>query len=72
MQRSVVGPPDMPAEALAYYVKVFEKVHNSAKWKAHAKKKALFRDFLTGSELQSFFLKERTKHKGLLKRAGEL
>lgn len=72
MQRSVIGPPNMPAEAVKYYVKVFTKVHNSAQWKAHAKKKALFRDFLTGSKLQKFFLEERTKHKALLKRTGEL
>lgn len=72
MQRSVIGPPNMPAEAVKYYVNVFTKVHNSAQWKKHAKKKALFRDFLTGSKLQEFFLEERTKHKGLLKRTGEL
>ena len=72
MQRSVIGPPDMPAEAVAYYVNVFNKVNNSAQWKAHAKKKALFRRFLTGSKLQSFFLEERVKHRELLKKTGEL
>jgi tripartite-type tricarboxylate transporter receptor subunit TctC len=72
MQRSVIGPPNMPAEAVAYYVGVFTKVHNSAQWTKHAKKKALFRDFLTGSKLQSFFLEERDKHRELLKKTGEL
>ncbi|MCZ6533377.1 MAG: tripartite tricarboxylate transporter substrate-binding protein [SAR324 cluster bacterium] len=72
MQRSVIGPPKMPAEAVAYYVKVFEKVHNSNQWKKHAAKKALFRDFLTGSKLQAFFMKERDKHRELLKSTGEL
>jgi tripartite-type tricarboxylate transporter receptor subunit TctC len=72
MQRSVIGPPKMPKGAVDYYVKVFEKVHNSDQWKQHARKKALFRDFLTGGDLQKFFLAERDKHRNLLKRTGEL
>lgn len=72
MQRSVIGPPDMPQEAVDYYVGVFTKLHNSAQWKEHAKKKALFRDFLTGDKLQQFFLTERDKHRELLKKTGEL
>lgn len=72
MQRSVIGPPNMPKEAVDYYVGVFRKVHNSAEWKAHTKKKALFRDFLTGAKLQSYFLAERVKHRKLLQQTGEL
>ena len=72
MQRSVIGPPDMPAEAVAYYVGVFTKVHNSSQWKKYTTKKALFREFLTGRKLQSFFLEERDKHRELLKKTGEL
>lgn len=33
--RGVVGPPNMPADALAYYENLFEKVHNSAPWKKY-------------------------------------
>lgn len=72
MQRSVIGPPNMPKDAVAYYVGVFEKVHRSAQWITHTKKKALFRDFLTGPKLQAFFLEEREKHRELLKKTGEL
>ena len=72
MTSSVIGPPDMPQEAVDYYVGVFKKVHNDPQWIAHTKKKALFRDFLTGDALQSYFLVERTKHRELLKKTGEL
>ena len=33
--RGIVGPPDMPPDALAYYEGLFEKVHNSAAWKKY-------------------------------------
>ena len=72
MQRSVIGPPNMPKDAVDYYVKVFEKVHNSPQWIEYTKKKALFRDFLTGDDLQKYFLAEREKHRDLLKKTGEL
>ena len=66
MQRSIIGPPQMPQEAVDYYIGVFRKVHESAQWIAHAKKKSLFRDFITGKELKSYFLSERDKHRVLL------
>lgn len=72
MQRSIVGPPKMPKGAEAYYMEVFKKVHNSPTWIAHTKKKSLFRDFITGSELKQYFLSEREKHRKLLKDIGEL
>lgn len=68
MQRSVVGPPNMPQEAVDYYVNVFKKVHRSEEWKEYTAKKSLFRDFMTGDKLQAYFLKERSKHAQLLKR----
>lgn len=72
MQRSIVGPPNMPKEAVDFYVEVFRKVHESADWKSHTSKKALFRDFLTGNDLQNYFLAERDKHRELLRKTGEL
>ncbi|MEE8436242.1 MAG: tripartite tricarboxylate transporter substrate-binding protein [bacterium] len=72
MQRSIIGPPQMPQEAVDYYIGVFRKVHESARWVAHAKKKSLFRDFITGQDLKNYFLSELEKHKVLLKRIGEM
>ncbi len=72
MQRSVMGPPEMPADAQAFYVDVFSKVHESAEWKEYTASKALFRSFLTGNELMEYFVAEREKHRGLLKATGEI
>lgn len=72
MMRSVTGPPEMPQEAVDYYVEVFRKVHNAQKWKDYVKKKAMFRAFMTGDEFQGFLLTERGKHRKMLIAAGEL
>ena len=72
MQRSIIGPGKMSKAAVAYYVDVFRKVHNSPQWIKHARKKSLFRDFITGNKLQAYFAKEQEKHRKLLIQIGEL
>ena len=72
MQRSVVGPPEMPADAQQYYVDVFQKVNESEEWKKYTSEKALYRSWLTGKDLMDYFLAERDKHAELLKSMGEI
>ena len=72
MQRSVLAPKGIPAEAQAFYEGVFAKVHESAEWKEYTTKKSLHRAWLTGDELMGYFTDEREKHRGLLKAAGEI
>ncbi len=72
MQRSVVGPPDMPKEAQAFYEGVFRKVYDSDEWISYSKKKSLKRAWLTGDELTAYFIAERKKHRALLKSLGEI
>ncbi len=72
MQRSFVAPPGMPAEAVAYYADLFKKVADSKEWKTYTDAEALAPDFLTGDELQQYFLTEREKHRELLQATGEL
>ena len=71
MQRSFVAPKDMPAEAVAYYTGMFEKLSQSPEWQTYTQEKALMADFLTGEELQAYFLEERAKHNAILKDMGE-
>jgi putative tricarboxylic transport membrane protein len=71
MQRSFVGPKDMPAEAVAYYAAMFEKLSQSPEWVAYTQNEALMNDFLTGADLQAYFLEEREKHRALLTAMGE-
>jgi putative tricarboxylic transport membrane protein len=66
MQRSFVAPPDMPEAAQAYYIELFTRLHESEEWQVYAEEQALLTDFITGDELQAYFLEERDRHAELL------
>ena len=66
MQRSFVAPKGMPAEAVAYYTDMFQKLSETEEWQTYTKDKALMADFLAGDELQAYFLEERAKHAAIL------
>lgn len=72
MQRSFVAPKDMPAEAVAYYTELFRKLSESAEWQEYTASKSLLPDFLTGDELQNYFLEERELHRQILTETGEI
>ena len=72
MQRSVVAPPAIPKDAQEYYIALFKKVSESKEWQAYTKKQSLFADFLSGEELQKYFLKGREDHRAMLKKIGEI
>ena len=67
MQRSFVAPANMPAEAVAYYTQMFSNLNALQEWQEYTQDEALDPDFLTGDELQAYFLAEREKHAKLLK-----
>ena len=71
MQRSFVAPKDMAPEAVAYYTEMFENLSQSEEWQTYTAEKALMADFLTGEELQAYFLEELENHADLLKTKGE-
>jgi len=67
MQRSFVGPKDMSPEAVAYYTEMFRKLSETEAWTTYTQEQALLADeFLTGDDLQAYFLEERAKHADLL------
>ena len=70
MQRSVVAPGGISDEVRDYYVKVFDAVYKSEEWQTYCKEKALECAWLTGPDLQSYFISEREKHRDLLKTMG--
>jgi tripartite-type tricarboxylate transporter receptor subunit TctC len=71
MQRSFVGPPDMPAEAQAFYIEMLTQLSQTQEWQDYAAKSALLADLMTGDELQDYLLAEREKHRALLTAMGE-
>lgn len=72
MQRSVVGPPGMSAEATAYYQGVFTKVFESEEWQKYRTDKSLYGDFLSGDALKEYWMEERAIHETMLKEIGEI
>jgi len=67
MQRSFVGPKDMPEAAVAYYTDMFQKLSETEEWQKYTQENALDASFLSGEALQEYFLKERDKHAEILK-----
>ncbi|WP_414897769.1 tripartite tricarboxylate transporter substrate binding protein [Rhodovulum sp. YEN HP10] len=67
MQRSFVGPKDMPAGAVAYYTEMFRQLSETEQWRKYTEEQALLADFLTGDALQAYFLEERDKHAEILR-----
>ncbi len=72
MQRSIVGAPGMSYAAAVFYQRLFKKVFDSADWKIYREKKSLMGEFLTGTELQDYWQKERDIHRGILKKMGAI
>lgn len=72
MQRSIVAPKGISESAKNYYTSLFQKVNESKEWIDYTSQKALFRKFISGEDLQKFFLNEREAHRKLLKEMGEI
>lgn len=72
MPRSVVGAPGMSIEAENYYRGVFKKVFDSEEWRTYRKKKSLYGEFLTGSDLKAYWRRERDIHRQMLEDIGEI
>ena len=52
--RGVVGPPDMPADALAYYEGVMKRMSQSAGWKKYIEENYFEDGYLTAQESKKF------------------
>lgn len=71
MQRSINGPPDMSAEAQAYYIDLFKKVFDSEDWQGFCSSDGIFcNEWLAGKDLAAYHETEKAKHTDLLKGMG--
>lgn len=62
MQRSVVGPAAMRADAQAFYRDLFGKFFDSPEWQVYRKKNSLQGEFISGKQLTDFWKSEKSKH----------
>ncbi len=71
MLRGIFAPPDMPKEALAWYVGFLRKVTESASWKKYTDDNALKRAFLAnGPEFRAWLGETETLHRELMTEGG--
>jgi putative tricarboxylic transport membrane protein len=71
MQRSVVGPPNMPPEALEFYRNLFREVYESKEWQDYMNRNSLRGEFITGDTLVDYWSKEQGAHKKILTAMGK-
>jgi putative tricarboxylic transport membrane protein len=68
--RGIVGPPGLPADAVAYYDGLLEKVAKSPTWQKHVRDNLLEDAFLKSKETLAFLNQYETQLRGVLKAAG--
>jgi putative tricarboxylic transport membrane protein len=67
--RGVMGPPDMPDEAVEYYQGVFEDTLATDSWKDYAETNGLVTELRVGEEWSDYLTKQNAKVKEALKTA---
>ena len=72
MLRGVFGPPDMPAEAVAWYQDLLRKVAETPEFKDYMQQGALKPAWLVGPEFASWLGREEQVHRDLMTKGGLL
>jgi putative tricarboxylic transport membrane protein len=70
MLRGIFGPPDMPKEAVDWYIGFLRKVSATPEFKDYLTKGALKPAFATGSEYTTWVEENDMLHKGLMQKGG--
>ena len=72
MLRGIFGAPDMPKEAVEWYIGFLKKVTETAEWKKYMEDGALKPAFLTGAEYVKWVEQNEALHKELMTKGGLL
>jgi len=72
MLRGIFGAPEMPKDALQWYVEFFKKVYDTADFKKYLSDGALKPAFLTGAEYAKWVEENDNLHRDLMKKGGLL
>jgi putative tricarboxylic transport membrane protein len=67
--RGVMGPPEMPQEAIEYYEGVFQETLQTDAWKEYAEKNGLVTELRIGEEWSDFLTEQNEKVKEALETA---
>jgi tripartite-type tricarboxylate transporter receptor subunit TctC len=72
MLRGIFGAPEMPKDALQWYVEFLKKVYDTADFKKYLSDGALKPAFLTGAEYTKWVEENENLHRDLMKKGGLL
>jgi len=72
MLRGIFGPPNMPKEAVDFYVGLLRKVYETPDFKKYLEDGALKPDFTTGAEYAKWVEENEKLHKDLMAKGGLL
>jgi putative tricarboxylic transport membrane protein len=68
--RGIVGPPGMPADAVTYYEKLFERLRQTAGWKKFLAENQLEQVDENSAATRAFLVKYEDQLRGILKEGG--
>ena len=72
MLRGIFGPPDMPKDAVDWYIDMLRKVTETAEWRKYMDDGALKPAFTTGPEYVKWLEEAETLHRDLMTKGGLL
>jgi putative tricarboxylic transport membrane protein len=68
--RGLIGPPDMPPAAVAYYADLFKRASQAPAYKAYLSSKQLGNEYLAPTDLRKALDSYQVELRGILKGAG--
>ena len=66
MQRSIVGPPGLAPDAIAFYQEIFQAVYESKEWQDYMNSNSLRGEFATGAALMDYWISGKESHRRIL------
>ena len=72
MLRGIMTAPDVPKDAVDYYVGLLKKVRETPEWKDYMAKGAFNQSFMTGAEFNKWLTDAAAQHQQLMEKAGFL
>ncbi len=66
MQRSIVGPPGLSPDVIAFYQEIFQAVYESKEWQDYMNSNSLRGKFATGDTLMQYWISGKETHRKIL------
>ncbi|MGI9513702.1 MAG: Bug family tripartite tricarboxylate transporter substrate binding protein [Anderseniella sp.] len=66
MQRSIVGPPGLSPDVIAFYQETFQAVYESKEWQDYMNTNSLRGKFATGDALMNYWISGKEAHRKIL------